>query len=251
MRFFTRTLAALAVASALTACGPSYFLTMHPRTGSGMWADGFETARQLHDSVDVRLSFVRYEADRMVFEVDFHNNTRRPLTVGPTDFSFQPVATQPVASTAAAPSLPSRLSAVDPEPHIQGLTSQVAQESETATKVTTNEVLTSLSHAVEDLAALKKKETKEQVQAREVRQQSENDTFTRQRLEAAAAADQHRAQLDELRHQSLRRNTLEPGQRLRGYVYFPRVDLADVIRVSAPGLADGTTLDFTQTRAPR
>lgn len=248
MRFLFRSLAAMVVTSLLTACGPTYFLSMHPSEGSGMWADGSETARQLHDSVDVRLGFVRYEVGRMVFEADLRNNTQRPLTIGPTDFSFQPIATQPVASTAAAPYMPSRLSAFDPEPQIQGLTSQIAQESEAATKVTTAEVLTSLGHVVENLASLKKTETKEQIAARESNQQSENDYYTRQRLEAAAAADQHRAQLDELQHQSLRRNTVEPGQRVRGYVYFPRVDLADVIRVSAPGLAAGTTLDFTQTR---
>lgn len=248
MRFIFRSLTAIAVTSLLTACGPTYFLSMHPSEGSGVWADGSETARQLHDSVDVRISFVRYEVGRMVFEADLRNTTRRPLTVGPTDFYFQPVATQPVASTAPALYMPSRLSAFDPEPRIQGLTSQVAQESEAATKVSTNEVLTNLSHVVEDLASLKKTETKEQIAARETKQQSENNYYTRQRLEAAAAADQHRAQLDELQHQSLRRNTLEPGQRVRGYVYFPRVDLADVIRVSAPGLAAGTTLDFTQTR---
>ncbi len=223
-------------------------LTMRPSKGSGLWADGSETARQQHDSVDVRISFVRYEMSKMVFDVDFRNNTSRALSVGPTDFYIQPLVTQPVASTVATPYMPGRMTAFDPEVQIQELASRVAEESAAATHVGTNEVLTSLSHVVDDLASLKKKETKEQERARETKQKEENDYFTQQRLEAAAAADQHRAQLEELRSGALRHNTVEPGQRLRGYVAFPRVDKADLIRISAPGMAGGTTLDFIQIR---
>ncbi len=249
MRFPARLIAALAFAAALTSCGPSYFLTMRPVRGSGVWSDGSETVHEQQDSVDVRINFIRYDADRLVFDVDFRNISRRALTVGPTDFYFQPVATQPVASTVAASQLPGRLAAFDPEPQIQNLTRRVAEESAAATHVSGGELLTGLSHVVEDLASIKKKETKEQEEAREARQNDENAYYTRQRLEAAAAADQHRAQLEELRSQALRRNTVDPGQRLRGYVFFPRLDQADLLRISAPGLREGTTLDFTQLRA--
>lgn len=249
MRFLLKTMAALVCAAALPACGPSYYLAMHPSNGSGTWADGAEIARQQHDSLDVRLSFARYEAGQLVFEAELRNGSARALTVGPTDFYVQPVATQPVASAAPAPALPSRLTAFDPEPRLQGLQRQVEHEAGDATRVTTAEVLTDLSHMAENVAAIKKKETKDEINARETKHQRENDYFTRQRLEAAAAAGQHRAQLEELRTQALRRATVEPGRTLRGYVYFPRIDLADVIRVSAPGLVPGTTLDFTQTRS--
>ncbi|MBD2769979.1 hypothetical protein IC235_18995 [Hymenobacter sp. BT664] len=234
-------------AAALTACAPSYMLTMRPSKGTGLWADGAEAAHRQNDSLEVQVSFVRYEEDKMVFAMDFHNKTRRPWVVGPKDFYLQPVLTQPVASRAVS-YLPAGLAAFDPEVQIQALTSRVSEESKAATNVGTNELLTSLSHGVENLAALKKKETKEQEQARETKHQNENNYYTRQRLEAAAAADQHRAQLEELRSTYLRRNTVEPGQRIRGYVSFPRADIADLIRVSAPGLAEGTTLDFIQTR---
>ncbi|GAA4034011.1 hypothetical protein GCM10022409_17890 [Hymenobacter glaciei] len=248
MRSVRTLLASLTLAAALPACGPSYFLTMHPSSGSGTWANGAEIARQQHDSLEVRLSFVRYEASRLIFEAELRNRSGHDFTVSPTDFYLQPVATQPVASTAPAPVLPGRLTAFDPEPNIQELRQRIEVESAEATKVSAAEVLTSLSHTVENVAAIKKKETKEQISARENRQQNENASFDSQRLRAAAAAEQHRAQLGELEGQALRRTTLETGRAVRGYVYFPRADMADVIRVSAPGLAPGTTLDFTQTR---
>lgn len=251
MRFLLKTAAALAVLGSLPGCGPSYFLTMNPRSGAGTWVGGAEIARQQHDSLEIRLSFVRYEATRLVFEADMRNNSRRLLTVAPTDFYLQPVVTQPVASTAAVYPLPGRLMAFDPEPGIQELQLQVEAESDAATHTSTAEVLTRLSHTVDNVAAVKKKETKDQIGAREAKQQRDNDYYTRQRLEAATAAEQHRAQLDALRTHALRRTTVELGQAVRGYVYFPRADQADVVRVSAPGLAPGTTLDFTQTRRPQ
>ena len=247
MRSVRKLVAALTLAVALPACGPSYFLTMHPSSGSGTWANGAEIARQQHDSLEVRLSFVRYEASRLVFEAELRNRSGRDFTVSPTDFYVQPVATQPVASTAAA-ALPGRLPAFDPEPSIQELHQRIEAEAAEATKVSTAEVLTGLSHTVENVAAIKKKETREQVNARENRQQNENASFDSQRLRAAAAAEQHRAQLAELQGQALRRTTIETGRAVHGYVYFPRADMADIIRVSAPGLAPGTTLDFAQTR---
>lgn len=248
MRSVRNLVAAVTLAAALPACGPSYFLTMHPSSGSGTWVDGAEIARQQHDSLEVRLSFVRYEGSRLVFEAELRNRSGRDFTVSPTDFYVQPVATQPVASTAAAPALPGRLTAFDPEPSIQELHQRIETEAAEATKVSTAEVLTSLSHTVENVAAIKKKETREQVNARENRQQNENASFDSQRLRAAVAAEQHRAQLAELQGQALRRTTIETGRAVHGYVYFPRADMADIIRVSAPGLAPGTTLDFAQTR---
>jgi hypothetical protein len=248
MRAARNLLAALTLAAALPGCGPSYFLSMHPSSGSGTWVDGAEIARQQHDSVEVRLSFVRYEANRLVFDAELRNRSGREFTAGPTDFFVQPVATQPVASTATAPALPGRFVAYDPEPTIQALHQRIDTEAAAATNVSLNEVLTHLGHTVEDVATLKKKETKEQIAAREARHRDENATFDTQRLRAAAAAEQHRAELAELQQFALRRTTIESGHKVRGYVYFARVDLADLLRISAPGLAPGTTLDFTQTR---
>lgn len=248
MRTARNLLAALALVATLPGCGPSYFLAMHPSNGSGTWVDGAEVARQQHDSVEVRLTFVRYEASRLVFDAEVRNRSGREFTVSPTDFFVQPVATQPVASTAAAPALPGRFAAYDPEPTIQELHQRIETEAAAATNVSLNEVLTHLSHTVEEVATLKKKETKEQTNAREARHRDENAAFDSERLRAAAAAEQHRAELAELQQLALRRTTIEPGHKMRGYVYFARVDLADLFRVSAPGLAPGTTLDFTQTR---
>ena len=246
MRTFRNLTAVLTLAAVLPACGPAYFLAMHPSAGSGTWVNGAEITRQQHDSLEVRLSFVRYEATRLVFEADVRNLSRHDFTVNPSEFSAQSVATQPVASSGSASPLPSRRAAFDPEPAIQQLQQRVETEAAAATKVSFAEVLTGLSHTVENVASIKQTETKEQIAARETRHRNENGAYDRERLQAAAAAEQHRAELAELRTYALRRTTVAPGHAVRGYVYFPRADWADVIRVAAPGLAPGTTLDFTQ-----
>ena len=249
MRTFRKLVAVLALAAALPACGPSYFMAMQPSNGSGTWVDGAETTHQQHDGLEVRLSFVRYETNRLVFEADMRNRSGHDFTVNPTEFYAQPIVTQPVASTATAADLPGRQPASDPE--LQQLQQRIETEAAAATKVSFGEVLTSVSQAVENIKAVDKKETREQIAARETRQLNENSAYDRERLQAAAAAEQHRAELAELRTHALRRTTVEAGQAVRGYVYFPRTDWADAIRVTAPGLAPGTTLDFTQTRTPQ
>ena len=41
--------------------------------------------------------------------------------------------------------------------------------------------------------------------------------------------------------------TLEPGQQVRGYLYFPRYDAADGLVVKVPVGSTEVPLEFTQT----
>ncbi|QJX45414.1 hypothetical protein HMJ29_00070 [Hymenobacter taeanensis] len=221
---------------------------MKPATGTGQWSDGHETSLAFEDSVEVHMGFVRYEGTELVFEAEVRNTSQRPVLVAPAEFYYQPVATQPVASASQGPTFPGRVAALDPEPRLQQLAQRLSYESEQATKVSFGEVLTSVSHLTENVTSIKKKETNKEIDERAARQQSERNYYTNQRLEHAAAAEQLRGKQQELDQNALRKNTLLPGQRVRGYVYFPRTDMADLLRLVVPLNERPLTFDFNQYR---
>jgi len=240
-------LSILSVGGLLSACGPSYFLTMKPTAENTIWYEGREMVLQEQDSMLVQMSFVRYEGKELVFEAVVENGSSQPILVAPEQFFYQPVTTQ--AATAGTPTnVPARVAAIDPEQRMRQLETTLAYESKEATKVSLGELLTTLGHITEDVVSIKKKETDEEVDEREQRQQSERNYYTNQRLEHSIAADQVRYKKEEVEQRLLRKNTLPPGQYIRGYVYFPRTDVADVIRVVVPVGEQPATFDFTQSR---
>ncbi|QNE38737.1 hypothetical protein F1C16_03790 [Hymenobacter sp. NBH84] len=232
----------------LSACGPSYFLTMKPTAADTIWYEGREMMLQEQDSMLVQMSFVRYEGRELVFEAVVENGSSQPILVAPEQFYYQPVVTQ-AATAGTATNVPGRVAAIDPEQRMQQLETQLAYESKEATKVSFGELLTTLSHITENVASIKKEETEKEIDEREERQQSERDYYTNHRIDHSIAADQVRYTKEEVEQRLLRKNTLPPGQYIRGYVYFPRTDAADVIRVVVPvNEQQPATFDFTQDR---
>jgi hypothetical protein len=69
------------------------------------------------------------------------------------------------------------------------------------------------------------------------------------RLEHSSAALQAQGQKQDVEARLLRKNTLLPGQGIRGYVYFPRTDKADVLRLSLPLRAQPLALSYSQLRS--
>lgn len=237
----------MVLAFLLTACGPSYYLTMKPAQSSGRWVDGHEISQDAHDSVEVHVGFVRYGANGVIFEVSLRNHSGRPILVAPASFYYLPVATLPVASTAPV-ELPGRVAAMDPEPRLQQLTTSIGYEAEQATEVSTGEVLSGLSNIVESVASIKNKETDEQIKEREQRHRNDASYYDNQRLQHAANADLLLSEKQELEQYALRKNTLEPGQSARGYVYFSRTDMADLLRLVVRVNEHPLTFNFEQAR---
>ena len=74
-----------------TSCAPTYYTNLTPVRPTNLFVEGRAQARAATaDSVEVRLSFVRYEGPRMVFEAVYRNLTTCPLLVAPTEFICQP-----------------------------------------------------------------------------------------------------------------------------------------------------------------
>jgi len=73
----------------LTSCGASTFLALRPTQPDGSSVSGYpaSTKYQPEDSVEVRLSFVRYDSKELVLEVEIGNDSKRPVLIEPRSFT--------------------------------------------------------------------------------------------------------------------------------------------------------------------
>lgn len=223
-RLLLRALPALLLAS----CAPRYYLSLKPARPTNLFVEGREQAQAFGaDSVEVRLIFVGLEPTRLVFEAVYRNPTRRGqrLVVAPTAFACLPSHPETAAAAGAAPRpvLPAQpVAAFDPEPEIAQLQATAARE---AAKVRRFDRLSAAGFGglVVDVPKIR---------------------------HAIAADGLHRRALI-LQEYALRQVTLEPGQQVRGLLYFPRFDAADAVRVLAPAPGGALPLDFVQTHTRR
>ncbi|HEX8427108.1 hypothetical protein [Hymenobacter sp.] len=223
-------------------------MSITPALVNGPAMDGRPTSISYHpDSVEVQVSFVRYEPTELVFEVEIGNDSRRPVLVTPETFFYAPVDT---ASTTTAAALQPRVAALNPELRMKLLAARLEKEAAKAEKVSWFEILTSVSHVAEDISSIKKKETDEQVAEREERHQTDNAYFNNQREQHAQEADALYAQHHSRKSVALRRTELKPGEYVRGQVYFPRTDAARRLRVVVFFDAQPVPFDFKQQAGP-
>lgn len=275
----------LALPALLAACAPSYYLGLRPARPTNLFVEGREQARAVGaDSVEVRLNFVCFEPSRMVFEAVYRNPTRgQRLVVAPTAFACLPsrpetaaalpsaaLARRPkpapgttVSAAAAAasvgvplpllPALP--VAAFDPEPEITQLQATAAREAAKARRVDWLGAALALTSVAVDVRSLGQRETRSQAQSRAALHDAVvtyQVASTAGKIGHALAADALRLRALNLQDYALRQVTLEPGQQVRGLLYFPRFDHADAVRVLAPVPGGGALpLDFVQTRTRR
>jgi hypothetical protein len=274
--FYIRPLCWLALAGAATACAPSYQLGLKPSKSTGLFAEGREQAAAVADSVEVRLSFVCYEANRVVFEAEYRNPTRRSLVVDPAAFQYEanrqpspapdPKAKRPkplpgaevTAAIAAAsmalplpPLPPQAVSAFDPEPEISALRAKAEKEAERASRIDWFGVALSVASVASDVASIGKRETPAQYQSRAAIHDAAvtySVISAANKVEHAVAAEVLHQRAAMLQDYALRKVTLEPGQQVRGYLYFPRYDAADGFVLKAPVGSSVVPLEFAQVR---
>jgi hypothetical protein len=275
VRYACRLLAPL-LAFATIGCAPSYMLGVQPAQPNSLFASGQPAAEAAADSVALRLNFLGYEPEYLVFNAEYYNESRRPIEIVPEAFAYAPLRqagvvppTQRIrhgervpAAVAAAtqrlpwPALPpAPLLALDPEPQIAQLQKDASRE---ATKASRTDWVSIALFAVAlgtDIASTtRRSETLEQAQARAVIHNvawAYNTVSTANRVRHAATAEvlaQRAAQLSEY---ALRRVVLQPGQQVRGYVYLPRFDHADGLEVLALVGRQQVALSFVQSHQRR
>ena len=272
----TRRWPLLAILGLFTACAPTYQLGMKPAQPTSLFVEGREQAQATADSVEVRLNFVCYEPNRVVFEAEYRNPTRHALVVDPAAFRYEasrrpapaydakarrpkplPGAEVTAAVAAASQALvlpplpPKPVAAFDPEPEITMLRANADKEAAKAARIDWLGVALSTVSVVSTIASINQRETVAHYQSRAAIQDAAfayNAVSAANKIGHAISADvlQQRAAL--LQEYALRKVTLEPGQQVRGYLYFPRYDAADALVVQAPVGSHVVPLEFAQVR---
>ncbi len=274
--FYVRSLPLLALVGLATACAPTYQLGLKPAQPTNLFVEGREQAQATADSVEVRLSFVCYEAGRVVFEAEYRNPTTHALVVDPAAFQYEvsrrsapaydfkgrrpkPLpGTEVTAAVAAAsqavllPPLPAKpVKAFDPEPEITALRDRAEREAAKAARIDWFGIILSAASLATDVASIGKRETPAQYQSRASIRDAAityNVVSAANKVEHAIAADVLQQRAAQLQEYALRKVTLEPGQQVRGYLYFPRYDAADALVVKAPVGSRVVPLEFAQVR---
>ncbi|MBO0359596.1 hypothetical protein J0X19_16675 [Hymenobacter sp. BT186] len=231
-----------------TSCGASTFLALRPAQPDGSSVNGHPTSTkyQTEDSVEVRLSFVRYDATELVFEVEIGNDSKRPVLIEPTSFFYAPIDTTVAPRPGAQPMLP-RIAAIDPETRLKNLAANLETEATKAEKVSWFEIATTVTQVAESVASIKKKETDAQIAEREERHASTNAYFANQREQHAQNADDLYNQHQNAQSVMLRSARLPSGEYVSGQVNFPRTDTARRLRFVLFYNERPVTFDFNQT----
>ena len=274
MRFATRLLIPLLALAA--GCTPTYLLGVRPAAPGTLLATDGPPAEASADSVTMALRFAGYEPEWVVFEAEYHNDSRRVCEVSPVDFAAVPARAEGVqapgrrirrgelvpAAVAAAtthapwPALPpTPLPALNPEPDIQSLQARADREAAKARRTDWLGIaLIAVAVGTEIAGSTRASETYGQYQSRAAISNlawTYNAISGSSRVRHAATADMLAGRAAQLRDFALRPTRLLPGQQVRGFVYLPRFDPADGLRVLAP-LGNGrAAFDFVQTHQRR
>lgn len=273
---YVRRLGALGLLLTAASCAPTYLLGVHPTQPHNALVASENYAEATADSVSMALRFVAYEADWLVFEAEYHNDSHRPVTIDPAAFAQVPTrqvdaapAAQRVrrgewvpAAVAAAsqhlplPTLPAApLPALDPPPGAESLQRHADAEAAKASRPDwLGLALVAVSLGVDIAGSVRSHETYAQYQTRALLHDATwayTAISSANHLRHAATAEELAWHAAHLRDFGLRQGPLLPSQQVRGYVYLPRFDAADSLRVLAPLGRGQAALSFVQEHQRR
>ncbi|SET11753.1 hypothetical protein [Hymenobacter actinosclerus] len=242
------TAAALLLGPLLTACAPGQTLSVAP---ASQGAGPVSSLISHPDSVYVRFHFVRAEPKELVFEAEFSNAANHSITIDPTRFYYLPLpdsaAVQTGVSVAAAPAVAAgRHLAFSPEMRLDSMAQRRDELAYKASRVGLLEVLLLVANTAESVASVNRRDTPIERTSRQVRQQGGQAFFEVQRVVRAVQAQKLNTTVAEQAVSSLRRATLQPGDRAVGLVYFPRLDAAPQLRFVLAFDEHPVQFDFSQ-----
>jgi hypothetical protein len=219
---------------------------------------------------------VAYEPTRLVFNADYRNLSNRSVVIDPVTFRYEaarqpapvpapgtrlpklkPGAVVPAAQAAAAMHLPLPLLppvpvvAINPEPEITELQDRADHHAARASRVDWLGVALAVGSVALDVSSIGKRETQAQFQARAAVQNgivAYQVASTANKVQHAVSAEVLAGQAERLRDFALRKVTLAPGEQVRGYLYFPRYDAADELKLTVPLGRQQVPLRFLQIR---
>ena len=264
-----------ALTLAASSCAPSYMLGVKPAQPNTLFASGQPQVEASADQVSLRLNFLGYEPEWIVLNAEYRNNSGRPVTIDPTAFRYEPLretavaragvrvqrgALVPAVAAAASqhapwPALPAApLPAFNPEAHINQLQDGAAREANRARRTDWVGVALFVAAVGSDVASLGRYDSPAQARTSATLHDiawTYNAISSANKLRHAVTAEVLAQRAQQLSEYALRTVTLQPGEQVRGYVYLPRFDDADGLRVLAPVGQQQVALNFVQTHQRR
>ncbi|MGI4874711.1 MAG: hypothetical protein ACRYFX_26445 [Janthinobacterium lividum] len=273
---YSRQFAFSLLALAASACAPTYMLGVKPAQPNTFFASAQPQAEASAENVSLRLNFLGYEPNWVVLNAEYRNDSAQPVSIDPAAFSYAPLretATAPAgvrvqrgelvpAVTAAAslrapwPALPTApLGAFSPEAHIGELEAGADREAAKARRtdwvgialfaVVVGSQIASIGHGFDTPVQADNAAAIYNIAW------AYSEISMANKMHHAATAAAMAQQARHLSEYALRPVLLQPGQQVRGYVYLPRFDDADGLRVYAPIGHQRAALDFVQTHQRR
>ncbi|RYU77184.1 hypothetical protein [Hymenobacter persicinus] len=240
-----------ALALLLTACAPSYYLTVRPSEAPDEGHDGHQRLLAEVDSVEMILSYAHQRGQELLFDAEVRNNSTRPILVDPAQFYYYPALTPAAAAPVGTPVvLQPRVAAVDPEGRLTQLAGTLSTEDRKATGMSGWEWLTIAGNLSADATAKKRKETEQQTYQRKLQYEKDMREYDNSRAQHAEAADRTARELDLWQFSLLRKALLPPGEKVRGYLVFPVLDQTAQLRVSTPIGPRPFSFEFEQQQRP-
>ncbi len=201
------------LAALLFGCAtPQPIYRLKPRGEDVTWVGGRAALQREIDGIRVAAAFDQQDGDRLGLRVEIHNGTEQPIEVGPQEIWFS------ACGTTAVETCTSSLKVVDPERVLAELDDKQARDTASATNRQVGLGALVLLSAVVDIATIGsgKADRNTGLLTASSAVLAEGD---------AAARNSELASIESQRqlwaNQTLRRNTLLPGQGTSGEVFIP------------------------------
>lgn len=230
----------MALGALLTACGPSYYLTVQPTDLEGQAKNAPQTLLAEVEGVEMELTFSHFRIKDLAFKAEIRNGSTEPVLVDPAQFYYLSGVAPAANAKAEKATSRTRVKAYDPEAEQQPLTTRLSMQEGVVMGVSELEWLLVMASASKEAMA------KARIQTKQIKSKGQENTEPQLPgpVQEQVAGDKIAEELELWQGKLLRKYTLQPGELIRGYVVFPKLKQKTMMRVTAPVGPHVFTFDF-------
>ncbi|GAB3570244.1 hypothetical protein GCM10027578_26220 [Spirosoma luteolum] len=230
---------ALAFATLLTGCAPTVAPTyqLEPVSGAVTTIDGRPVTRVDDRGVGVVASFEREDLSFVVFDVEVKNQTERPIDVDPADFRFAALGVdQDTLSDPADNNRPFIHEIANPAYELGRVAFNRKLEEKRLKRARVFNTIALVAVIASDVATSNNSRTYGEYVTKRITHDVAYQAIAAKRVidQGTFANRMQRYDYEEYRWNqlALKRNTLQPGESVRGMVYIPKVPTAHYLNLA-------------------
>ncbi|HEX9652460.1 MAG TPA: hypothetical protein VGA99_02015 [bacterium] len=221
----------------LTSCyvSPPPVYQLSPVPDSGIWWSGKQYAADSTNGISTFVAYQRSDRHHLIFEVEFTNQSEEQVLVSPEDFYYLPL--QSAEDTVSQ----REVHALNPETELLEIDKSLSREHASYATHTAIDLTVSLLDLVLAIVSPDDAASYEERLAWEV------NRADYQQLHQARVSEL-KGLREEWEFETLRKTTMNPGEQIRGRVYFPITKQAQFIELVLPIGRHPITLIFKQIK---